>query len=320
LKPVNVYKGKLLNIAKLALLTGTTGFIVYKLFFAYDLDHVVQSFSFTWDTPHLLLLLSVLLLMLVNWWPETRKWMIIMGRHEPVTVSQAYRSVLAGITLSIITPNQVGDVVGKAIFLRSFSKTKGAVLSMLGGLGQTIASVTFGLAGIWYLALIMERIPYTVFTAGTIVILLVLALLYYTYFHIRWISKLGRWKFVADYVEAFTLYTFSELRNILLLSLLRFCIYSFQYFLLLRFFNVDISFLHAALCISSIFLVQGFLPSFILIEIGVRGATALFFFGLFTEGTAGVLLAAYSLWIINLMLPAIGGMYYLLKLKWDNLS
>jgi hypothetical protein len=319
-KPVNVYKGKLLNIAKLTLLLGTVCFIIYKLFFAYNLDEIVNGFSFEWNSQHFVLLGFTLLLMILNWWAETVKWMVIMGKHEPVTPFQSYKSVLSGITLSIITPNQLGDIVGKAVYLNTFNKVKGAVVSMLGGLAQTIASVTFGSYGLWYLAFNQQKIGQPLFIGGLIFITVGLIGLYYVYFHIHWLDKLGRWKFIAQYVAIFTQYTSAELWKIMLFSLLRFSVYSFQYFLLLHFFNVDISFLNAALCISSIFFVQGFLPSFILIEMGVRGATALFFFGLFTTATAGVLLAAYSLWIINLMIPAIAGMYYLLKLKWSNPS
>jgi hypothetical protein len=75
-----------------------------------------------------------------------------MQKHEAVTNRQSWQSVCAGIVLSIITPNQVGDIVGKAIYLQSFDKIKGAVVSLLGGLAQTIASVTFGLLSIWWLA------------------------------------------------------------------------------------------------------------------------------------------------------------------------
>jgi DNA-binding response OmpR family regulator len=48
---------------------------------------------------------------------------------------------------------------------------------------------------------------------------------------------------------------------------------------------------------------------------GVRGATALFFLGLFSTNTSGILLAAYSLWILNIMFPALLGLYFILKLK-----
>jgi hypothetical protein len=320
LKPVNVYKGKLLNIAKLILVPATVGFILYKLFIAYDLLEIIATVSFEWSLWNSAVLLLTLLLMPFNWWLETRKWHIVMQKHEAVTNRQSWQSVCAGIVLSIITPNQVGDIVGKAIYLQSFDKIKGAVVSLLGGLAQTIASVTFGLLSIWWLAYGHRDIPFPLFIGGYVLIVPFLIGLYYVYFHIQWIEKLIRWKKIQTYVQAFTQYTVEELRKILLLSLARFCVFSFQYFLLLRFFNVGISLFDAMLCISSIFLVQGFLPSFILIQIGVRGAAALFFFGLFSFNSAGILLAAYGLWIINMMLPAIPGLYYLLKLKWSNPS
>lgn len=320
MKPVNVYKAKLLNIAKLTLFSGTVCFIIYKLFIAYNMDEIAAGFYIEWNATHLSLLAFTLLLMLVNWSFEASKWKLIMGKHEEVTTLQAYQSVFTGVTLSIITPNQVGDIVGKAVYLKSFNKIKGAIVSLLGGLSQTIASVTFGLIALWCLAGEKYRIDQPLFIVGCAGIAALLAGIYYVYFHIHWLEKLGRWEKVKTYVTAFTVYSRPELTRLVLLSLGRFCVFSFQYFLLLRFFNIEITLINALLCISSIFLVQGFLPSFILIQIGVRGATALFFFGLFVSDTAGILLAAYSLWIINIMLPGMVGLYYLLKLKWSNPS
>lgn len=318
MKPVNVYKGKLLNIAKLILLPGTVGFIIYKLVVAYDIPDLIAGFTFKWTLWNCCILMLTLLLMPFNWWLETRKWLVVMQKHEAVTGRQAWQSVYAGIALSIITPNQVGDIVGKAAYLKSYDKIKGAVVSLLGGLAQTIASVTFGLLSLWWLIYQFRDISTVVFIVMYVLIVAFLVTLLYVYFNIRWLENLLRWQKIKTYVEAFTHYDIHELKTLLLLSLARFCIFSFQYFLLLRFFNTDISLFNSILCTSSIFLIQGFVPSFMLVQIGVRGAAALFFFGLFTSNTAGILLAAYSLWIINIMLPTIPGLYYLLKLKWSN--
>jgi len=320
LKPVNVYKGKLLNIAKLILLPGTVGFIIYKLMVAYNIPDLVAAFTFEWTLLNCSLLALTLLLMPFNWWLETRKWLVLMQKHEAVTGRQAWQSVYAGIALSIITPNQVGDIAGKAAYLKSYDKIKGAIVSLLGGLAQTIPSVVFGMLSAWWLISRFRDISTVIFIGMYVLIVAFLIALLYAYFNIRWLGNLVRWQKIKTYVDAFTHYSVYELRTLLLLSLFRFCVFSFQYFLLLRFFNTDISLFHSLLCTSSIFLIQGFVPSFMLVQIGVRGAAALFFFGLFASNTAGILLAAYSLWIVNIMLPTIPGLYYLLKLKWSNPS
>jgi hypothetical protein len=53
---------------------------------------------------------------------------------------------------------------------------------------------------------------------------------------------------------------------------------------------------------------------------GIRGALALFFIGQFSTFNLGILQAAYSLWIINMMLPGLVGLFYLLTFKWKTPS
>jgi len=47
----------------------------------------------------------------------------------------------------------------------------------------------------------------------------------------------------------------------------------------------------------------------------MRGASALFFFTIFTPQTPNILLSAYTLWIINLMIPSFYGLYSIILLR-----
>ena len=49
------------------------------------------------------------------------------------------------------------------------------------------------------------------------------------------------------------------------------------------------------------------MPSVALVELGIRGNVALFFLTYITENSLAILAATFSLWTINLLLPAILG-------------
>lgn len=316
MKPTETYQPKLLNVAKIILVAAILGFIVYKLFFANDIQDIATAFSFTWTSSKIILLLSVLILVVPNILLESRKWMITLKQHENVSFKQSIQSVTAGIALGIITPNRVGEIAGKALFLETYDKVKGAVVSFIGSIAQTLSIVFCGSFGLWILALRQHYINATLFYIGLVVIAVLLAVLYYLYVNIHWLNRIIRWKKITPYIDAFTHYSRSELTSLLLLSLVRFGVFNLQYFLLLHFFDVSISAIDAFPALAAIFIVQAFAPSIILIEMGVRGATALFFLGLFSSNSSGILLAAYTLWIINIMLPGMMGSFYILKLKW----
>ena len=52
-----------------------------------------------------------------------------------------------------------------------------------------------------------------------------------------------------------------------------------------------------------------FLPLSSLVELGVRGSVASFVFGMFTIQPGSGVLAVFSLWVINLGLPAVLGAF-----------
>ncbi len=249
---------------------------------------------------------------------EALKWKVIMHKHESISTLQSWKSVLTGITLSIVTPNQIGDTVGKALYLESYSKLKGAVSTVIGGIAQTIPSLILGcIAGLYF---VYTQWEISNFQFGLLAILtaaFIIALIYY-FLRIALLQQYFIHTKINPYIVAFSNYNSSELKQLLTLSTIRLIVFSSQYYLFLLFFGVYISPVQAFTSISLIFLAQSFLPSFILIEIGVRGVVALFFIGLYSTNIIGILQAAYSLWILNMMIPALVGLYFLLTLKWKS--
>ena len=64
-----------------------------------------------------------------------------------------------------------------------------------------------------------------------------------------------------------------------------------------------------------LFFVQSALPSLDLLDIGVRNFTASFFFMYITDQKIAVMAAVSSIWLINIIIPAILGSVFVLKLK-----
>lgn len=318
MKPIQAYQSIFLNILKLTLAVGTLGFIGYKLIYAYDIGELWADYQPTFTVLSVCMLLIVFLLMPLNWYVEAQKWKVIMGKHEPVTNVKAYKSILTAITLGIITPNQIGTLAGKVLYLDSLPKMQGAAASFLGEIAQTIATLLVGSYGSLALYLYIKQVPFA--TQGIYFLLLTVFNigLTFLFLNISQLQKLIQWHKIRSYIQVATDYTKRNLTSLLLLSVSRFVIFCFQYYLLLYFFGIELTLAEWAMSIFSIFIVQSFAPSFIAIQIGVRGALALFFIGMFTSNTVGILLAAYSLWIINMMIPGLVGLYFLLTYKWRS--
>jgi hypothetical protein len=305
---------KAIKIAKNVLVLVLTVFIFYKLIYAYHINSLFQRFELKQQIGSIYWLLVASFLLIFNWGIEALKWKLLIQKYEPIDYKTAIKAILSGVTLSIITPNQIGDFAGRVIHLEVLNKIKGSLVAVIGHTAQVIITLFFGL---FSLSFFSEQLPgywYLLPLGYGLIFLLILVYLNLSLVYSK-INKLTWFVKFEQYVNVFGAYNRQELGLLLLLSFLRYTVFLTQYYLLLRFFKVDIDFFPALACIIATFCVQSVVPSFLLLEIGLRGATALMFFSLYSLNQEGILLAAYSLWIVNMLFPAILGMYFIYKVR-----
>lgn len=264
------------------------------------------------------LLAGCILLMSANWLLEASKWKLLVQKNEPVTFTNSVKAILSGVALSIVTPNQLGDFAGRVIHLRKLDKIKGTLITVIGHTAQVIMTAAFGLYSLIWFARERSVISEVNADVAYVILFILVVLTLIAYLHIKWIAKIPVGQKLKPYLEVFERYTRNELVEVLMLSFLRYVIFLAQYVLLLHFFEVDITLEQSLACVIAALCIQSFVPSFILIEIGVRGATAIWLFGMFTTNITGVLLSVYLLWIINLMLPALAGLLVIMKWRADK--
>ena len=106
-----------------------------------------------------------------------------------------------------------------------------------------------------------------------------------------------------------------ELLRILSLSFGRYFVFIIQYILLLDLFKVHIFWVDAFALVGVLLLVLAIVPSIALAEMGIRGKVGLILFGLVSNNTIGIIATVGGIWLINLILPAIGGTLFILGLR-----
>ena len=318
MKLEQLYHPKVLNTAKFLLLLVTFVFIFYKLFYAYHLEQLVENYHFEASGTKLFSLAFAICFMFFNWLLEAAKWKLLINKNEEISFLDSVKAVVSGIALSIITPNQIGDFAGRIIHLKKFNKIKGSLVTVIGHTAQVIMTLAFGLFAFIYMLHSQGKLTDTISLWLYVLSMISIIIAVIGFINIRFVSKISISKKIAPYLDVFSFYTKTELVKVLMYSFLRYSIFIVQYVLLLHFFGVEISLLSSVCCIIATLCAQSFVPSFLLIEIGMRGVSALFFFSMFTNNSAGVLLSAYSLWIINLMLPAFYGLVVIVNHKFKK--
>jgi len=257
--------------------------------------------------------------MFLNWFIEALKWKYLVQKIEIISIWKAVESVFCGLTWAVFTPNRIGEYGGRVFFLSPNKRIKGAVAMTVGSFGQLVLVNVFGsLALSWFLFRFMDLNPLMNFS----IFILALAfsgffLLFF--FNIHWINGLlSKIKFLKPYKRFFIIFSkfkVSALLHILMYSLSRILIFSTQYFLIIHLLIPEIDPLDMVLILFIFYFIQSSMPSLDLLDIGLRATTAAYFFSFVTDHEIAVMAAVASIWLINLIIPAILGSVFVLKLN-----
>ena len=264
-------------------------------------------------------MLLVVLLMIVNWTLESLKWWHLTRILAPMSVWKAIESVFCGLTWAIFTPNRIGEYGGRVMFLPNRKRIHGMFAMAVGSFGQNVITNVLGAgATVWFLATYIRPNGWLMLGIA-IVAIVFMAIMLTCYFNISWfVSLLNRVKFLKKFHRFFDImgkYKTSELLSIMWFCLARFFTFTFQYYLIIHLLIPQIPLLQMTLLMFVFFFIQSAIPSLDMLDIGVRGLTASTLFAYVTDQSIAVVVAVSLIYIINLIIPAILGSVFVLKLK-----
>lgn len=261
-------------------------------------------------------LVGVILMMFLNWLVEALKWRYMISKIENISIMTAYRAVFTGITVSTFTPNRIGEYGGRVFCLEKGDRIKAVFITVLCSMSQLLVTILFGSISLFIL--FDEILIDKTFLSVSLLILLNLFLLF-SYFNISHIVNfLGKFKLIKSfkkYLEVLVMYNYKDLIIAFIYSNTRYFIFSLQFIILLHVFGINISFMDAILSVMLIFFFITITPTITIAEIGVRGSVAIFVLGLFSSNDIAILSSTTLLWLINLIIPAIIGSFFIFSLK-----
>jgi len=124
-------------------------------------------------------------------------------------------------------------------------------------------------------------------------------------------------------MEIFSKYSAHDLFILLIISFIRYLVFSTQFYFFLVIFRISIPYPEALILISVIYLLMMILPSIALTELGIRGSLSVYMFSLYFQRLGfvadpyhlGIFAASSLLWLINIVLPALAGTFFVFRLK-----
>ena len=276
--------------------------------------------SFT-STKHIYLLILTIILVPINIYLEGVKWRIQLKPIENISYYKSFLSIFTGLTAGMFFPNRMGNFLGRIFMMENGDRIKAAMVTIVGGMAQMIATVSVGL-----IATIFFVNKYLVLLTISIILIVALLLLIYFNIHVlKYFQFLIPKKFkekTKEYFDVFSLYDKKELLKILIISFLRYFIYTFQFVLLIWAFNIPLTYLNAMIPISFTYLLMMVIPFITITEIAIRGSVSILVFekwfiinGISNSLELMVFSASSLLWILNIAIPSIIGLFLIHRLK-----
>jgi len=307
---LTTYKQPLINLLKWLVVGFAFLFIYLKLTTNNDLSFAEFKTQITLLFSNPFWLFIILLLFTdANLLLEIKKWQLLVNIEKRINFFEAMEQVLASFTISIITPNRIGEYGAKVLFFEKKLRKKVLVLNFITNSYQLFATLLFGASGFYFFTL--------KYTFKNPFISINLWLFYFALF-ILLIALIYVFKWQKKVVKLKMYWKSISVKNhflILGLSVTRFLIFSHQFYFLLYLFNVEIAYSTAISLIFCMYLLASVLPSLAIFDWAIKGSIALWLFQFEKINEVTIITITTLMWMLNFGLPALLGSVFVLNFK-----
>ena len=277
-----------------------------ELIFNHFLDILNENKVFSLKNITFLIILSIF-----NWFFEILKWQNLVFPIKKISLKNATEQSLGALTASLFTPNRIGDYGAKAMYFTKPFRKHIVLINLMNNLLQMLVTTVFGIIGLsfftyhyaWDLSI---KKSILVFLSFILITGFVLFLMKKLNVYVKGFSIKKIFDFVIKYPKKNLLIGFN-------LSLLRYFIFSFQFYYLLHIFKIEITYFEAMVFITSMYFLASVIPSIFVFDVVVKGSVAVYLFNFISVNSITILSISTIMWLLNFVLPSIIGGFYVLK-------
>lgn len=256
----------------------------------------------------------------INWALESLKWKYLISEIEKVSFFKSFKAVWTGVAVGHFTPNRIGEFGGRIYFLQKDNRIFGSLLTLYGDFAQFIVSFSSGILALFFFVSITDIQNRDYFDNNYFILsfsIALTALVIYIFgdYLLRLSGKVfSKKSFFIKFLN-FPKIKFLNKILILLIGIIRYIVFVIQFFLILKFFNQNISFFNTFIALAGVFFLITIIPNYSVSEIGLRLSASIFFFKEFVPEIEIILFSSIMIYIINVGIPVIIGGFFLLKQK-----
>ncbi len=308
-------KNKSLLISlKLIIAVGLIWYIIYRL----DLNEIILSLK----NANYYLIGFVVGLMILNLYLQYRRWELTSNLFLNQSNRRViFQSFIYGISAGAFTPARVGEYIGRAMaykdkpMLYSFGATfldkffLLIIVIFVGSIGSVLyLSINYHISNLIAVPLFIVLFLFLLF--------FIIVLKNPRYWVDNIILRFKNFNKVNSGIKKISSLNFSKTKyanEMLLISILHFITILLQFSLLVSAFSFKFNLLGYIWAGSLVLFVKSVVPSISFGDLGVREAAAVFFLVPFGISNIAAFNASIFLFLINILLPAILGLFFLIK-------
>ncbi|SMD32163.1 Lysylphosphatidylglycerol synthase TM region [Reichenbachiella faecimaris] len=280
------------------------GVVIFKLVDGAESIDLIKSVH----VKNMMGLILCLALLPLNIGFESWKWQYILKPIEEKSLWNCSKIILTGKSLNVISPFGIGDG-----FSRYVGLCKGSRNQIFSGLAvdrfsQMLPTLVFGVKSVLFLLGKGLEIPFGIIWTSSLMSGVLVASIVCGLFVFK--SRIKNYLFLIGKLRS------TSVLKILMISVGRYLIFVLQFYFIFWALGSVLPVKIILLGIAWIFLVKTIWPNMsVLGDLVKRGVSATLFFSFFTSDLSLVLMASFLVWVINIVLPAVTGLFFVSDLK-----
>lgn len=304
-------------LIKLSIVFGALYFIYNKLTnndeldFSVFIEFLTENDVFSTKNITFLLFLTIF-----NWFFEILKWQNLVYNVKNISFKEALQQSLGALTASLITPNRIGEYGAKVVYFSKSYRKRVLLLNLLSNISQMTITVLFGAIGLFFFIQTYNvEISYYRITRLLLLFAFIVAFSVIGLNQNRFRIKGFSLRIVIDYLKNIPLKTQSLT---IFYSLIRYLVFSYQFYFLLGIFGYDLPYLNAMVFITSMYLLASIVPTIFVFDVVIKGCAAVYVFSFIDVNELAILSIVTIMWLLNFVLPSLFGSYYVINFNWYN--
>jgi hypothetical protein len=301
------YFPAILFLAKLLIL-GLASYLIYEKVWLQGEFQLLRQLAFLGSTDGLMLLCLVLLFGGANWTMEIMKWKLLVSTRRPLAFEEAARQSLASLTVSLVTPNRLGEYGAKVAYYPKSERMHVLFFNFLGNMSQLAMTILFGVIGLYAMRglpdLELSKLGRENYLFVLLGLLMVVSVLVFPFFR-----RYKKWLVASNPLKG------NDWAGLFGLSLLKYLAFSHQFYFMMLLFGAEPNYWVIMPTLFIVYLIASAIPGFLLFDWMVKGSVAVTLFGFAGLNELVVLSVTSLMWVMNFGIPSMIGAYHVLRFK-----